>query len=96
LQTDARKNRTAKPLLKPPGKFSKPSGQTSAPYPSKGSGRRSVQANEKAEILLFSVISQGPHPTPGRAEATKTAMFRILQADNLSGKVLNLRNRLKS
>ena len=44
----------------------------------------------------FSVISRGrrANVSPGRVEATKTAMARLLKARNLSGPALHLQNRL--
>lgn len=61
-----------------------------------GPGRRSRQT-KKRKSTSFSIISQEHRATvpPDRAEATKTAMLRILRADNLSGKALHLQNRLK-
>ncbi len=62
-----------------------------------GSGRRST-ASDKRKKQCFSIISQGRRATvqPDRAEATKTAILRILKARNLSGRALHLQNRLKA
>ncbi|MBR4188832.1 MAG: hypothetical protein IKQ55_02600 [Kiritimatiellae bacterium] len=58
---------------------------------------RHAGGNKMRKSKEFSVISRGraATATPGRTEATKAAMRRLLEAGNLSGGALHLQNRIR-
>lgn len=61
-------------------------------------GRRRTGGENQKKTTGFSVISHDrrANVSPGRLEATKEAMGRLLKAENLAGPALHLQNRIKA